>query len=114
MGDKYYAYEKFSSAVRHLATTDERWSERLRGAYRHVSPLGAADMPPSALADYRRLIVRMTWAESKGEGTLPATLALISDREARAIASLFDDVLACLAHAIFDAQRSGEGWGAHH
>jgi hypothetical protein len=116
-GDKYYALEKFDQAMRHLATSDGPWRERLRDAYRHISPLGEEDMPPGAettLRDYRALIARMTWAESKGEGTLPATLALISDQEARAIAALFADVECGLAHAVIDAQRKGERWGAHH
>ena len=114
MGDKYYAWEKFASAVRHLATTDGPWRERLRDAWRYISPIDKGDLPDDAQPYYQALIARMTWAESTGEGTLHATLALISDTEARAIAALFKDVESALAHAVIDAQRKGERWGAQH
>jgi hypothetical protein len=109
MGDKYYAREKFASAVRDLATSDGSWSERLGEAQSHVSPVTVADMPPEAVENYRALVARMTRA--RGEGP---TLALISDMEARAIAGLFCDVAVDLASEVIDVQRNGERGGAHH
>jgi hypothetical protein len=115
MGDKYYAWEKFGTAVRILATSDGPWRDRLRDAYTSICSLSEEDFPPDAVADYRSLIARMTWAQAKaGEGTIPATLALISDTEASALAGLFVDIEGRLVDAIIDARAEGEPWGTHH
>ncbi len=117
MGDKYYAYEKFSSAVRYLAVHDGPRRELLLEARRHFTPITEADLPPDSetITDFRSLMERMTRArDSTGEGTIPATLKLISEDEARAIADLIVDIHSSLTHAIFTAQRNGEPWGTHH
>ncbi len=117
MGDKYYAHEKFGAAVRYLSVNDGARRDLLRDARGFFSAITEADLPPesSAIDDFRSLNTRMTWADDKtGEGTVPATLALITEDEARAIAGLIVDIYSSLTYAIFDAQRKGERWGAHH
>lgn len=117
MGNKYYAHEKFGSAVSYLAVNDGPRRNLLREARRRFTAVTEADMPPGsqAVADFRSLNTRMTWAEdTTGEGTLPATLALISEEEARAIADLIVEIYSSLTHAIFAAQRDGERWNAEH
>lgn len=115
MGDKYYAYEKFGSAVRHLATTSGDIRERLREARAKFSPITEGDLPTTEAREALRAInARLNWAESTGQGTLPATLALITEQEGCAIAGLISDVEGMLAFAIIEAQKNGEPWGKHH
>jgi hypothetical protein len=116
MGDKYYAHSKFCSAVRHLAVHDGSRREHLREARAHFSPVTEADMPTEEAADeFRELMRRLTWAEDKtGEGTIPATLAVIDDSEARSIAAAIVDLCSILENAVIHAQRNGEPWGTHH
>lgn len=99
MGDTAYAFEKFTSAVRTLATTDGPRREVLREAYRHISPLSESDFPSNSevLEDYRALTQRLTHAsDTTGEGTLVATLRTMSDQEACSLAGLFVDIRSSL------------------
>ena len=112
-GDMYYAAEKFGSALRHLATSDDAWEERLTGAFQYISPVSAADMPPDALDDYSELVARSNWAPSTGRGTRQATLAVVTDQQARCIAGLFADVSCRLDSACTAAQLRGERYGTH-
>jgi len=115
MGDKYYAFEKFSSAVRLLAVNDGPRRGLLRDAYSSFSPIIEKDLPDSAVESFREIERRLNAAEdTTGEGTVPATLRLLDVDEARSIAGLIVDVHGWLARAIFDAQKTGERFGAHH
>jgi hypothetical protein len=116
MGDKYYAHEKFCSAVRHLAISDGSRRDHLLEAHRCFVGVSDTDMPTEEVAEeFRALTKRLTWAEdTNGQGTIPATLAVIDDGEARAIASAIVDIRSALEHSIIDAQKNGERWGAHH
>jgi hypothetical protein len=85
---------KLGAAVVHLATSDAPIRDRLRRAGAMIGPVSENDFPEgsstrAALCAWR---ARTSWAESKGEGTLPATLALVSDQEAHALARLLVDV----------------------
>lgn len=117
IGDKYYAYEKFGTSVRHLAVHDGPRRELMLETYRCFSAVGEADMPSDcdAADDFRSLMTRMTSAgDTTGQGTVLATLATMSDDEACAIAGLILDIYSTLANAIISAQRNGEHWGRHH
>jgi len=114
--DKYYAWEKFGSAVRVLAMSEAPMPERVQEAQGCFFMISEADMPnEDAAKDYRSLMTRMTSATPKGdEGTIAATMAVTSAAEARALAGLIVDIEDSLARAIIEAARKGEKWGEHH
>jgi hypothetical protein len=89
-----YAEEKFSTAVYAMAVSEAPLRQRIRQAHESFCAVGEEDFPEgsSALSDYRALMARTTWAENKGQGTIPATLAVISDLECRRLAQLICDV----------------------
>jgi hypothetical protein len=93
-GDPHYAAEKFAVAVHRMAVSEKPLRERLYDAHREFTAVGEEDFPDGSevRADFVGLMARMTWAESKGAGTLPATLALVSDSEARRLAQLVCDI----------------------
>jgi hypothetical protein len=104
-----YADEKFSVAVRTLAISEEPMRQRIRDAYRSFTAVGPEDFPEgsSVRADYVALMARMTWAEDKtGQGTIPATLAVISDDECRRLADLICDIHTGIQSEIEDGTRA--------
>jgi hypothetical protein len=89
----WYAHEKFQTAVHALAASDAPIRERVREANRIITPVSSSDLPSDAAADLVAFRTRTGWAEDKtGKGTLPATLALISDVEARRLLQLVCDI----------------------
>jgi hypothetical protein len=116
MGDKYYAHEKFASAVRYLAVHDGTRRSVLREARARFTAVSDTDMPTEEAAEeFRALMRRLTWAEdTTGEGTIPATIAAMDDSEARAIAGAIVDLCFTLENAIKHALINGERWGTHH
>jgi hypothetical protein len=104
--DMSYAHEKFSSAVHEMAVSELPIRERVRNAHTAFIAVCEDDLPADARVDFVALMARMTWAEDKtGEGTVAATLRLVSDGEARSLARLICDIDTRIEHAMFGGER---------
>jgi len=91
----HYAAEKFAVAVHEMAVSEAPLRQRIRDAWDQFHPVGEEDFPEGSTvrSEFVALRARTTWCEGKnGEGTLDATLAVISDRECRRLVHLICDV----------------------
>ena len=107
-GPLQYAATKFAVAVSMMAVSELPMRERIHEAYREFAPamFFAKGMPERLGAGLKALVARMSWAENKdGRGTLPATLALISDVECRRIARMITDLSCDLESALARAYQ---------
>ena len=83
-----YAWEKLSASVSTLTEGTGTIQQRLRDAYSQFMRLQAEDLPPVLWAKYTAIDQQLTRIPAAGdEGTLMATTSVMSDEEARQIAS---------------------------
>jgi hypothetical protein len=93
-----YAWEKFNSAIRTLASTGTI-QERLADAYRlNLGFLDPDKMPKNLQEEFKKLGEDLTRVPQKGdEGSVAATTATMTDDEARehigSIISMYDEVV---------------------
>jgi hypothetical protein len=106
-GDLNYAAEKFASALRMMATSELPLRQRLREARACAGPVSEHDLPEPARTVFKAFNARITWAASTGEGTCPATLAIVSDGEVRALAGALVDLAFEVSDAVLRAASGG-------
>ncbi len=108
-GDMHYAHEKLTSAVYGMAVSTEPLRDRVLSAWLGFHTIDEGDLPEDAHADFRSLMTRMTWTTPKGdEGTIGATLALVSDEEAARLAQLICDLACRVDSTLLHAARLDE------
>jgi hypothetical protein len=95
-----YALERIGDAVRLMAINDIPLRARVTGALAHISALMVGDVPEASRAIFRTLEARSTWATCKGDGTLAATLGVVSSGEVAQLAELICDLHASVVDAL--------------
>lgn len=90
--DAELALDTVGEAVRLLAVNDIPLRARVTGALVHLAPLAPEDFPPSTRALFVQLQARSTWGVSTGNGTIVATVDLVSDHEVSQLAELVCDL----------------------
>ncbi|MER9278768.1 hypothetical protein [Mesorhizobium sp. M0522] len=82
-----YALEKFTAVTGMMATSSGRLQERLHSAYLTFHPVQERDFPTDEMKSlYREIMERLTVVKDPDAGYVPATLAVMSDDEAKVLA----------------------------
>jgi len=92
-----YAYEKFSIAIRGMASSPQNIKDRIRNAHLHFHTLKSDDLPQDSRLKYENLTTKLTSVRAKeNEGSVRASLDAMSDNEAeelaRVIVDLYDEI----------------------
>ena len=92
-----YAYEKFSIAIRGMASSPQNIKDRICNAHLHFHTLKLDDLPQDSRWKYEDLITKLTSVRAKeNEGSVRASLDAMSDNEAeelaRVIVDLYDEI----------------------
>lgn len=93
-----YAWQNLYKAVLGAMLSESSLQERLHGCYKDFHVLSSGEhLPPELQERWNKMLEAWNEEESTGEGTLPATLAVMSDDDARKwlteILSMFQEVV---------------------
>ena len=89
-----FATERLAAAVRYMACSNETLQKRLEGAYAEFHPLIPADFSEEMGAKYLAVVSQLTM-----KGSVSATAASMTDREALEIAASILDLFFALVGA---------------